>query len=107
MKYGENHGVSNMKTHSKTSRTSELKKILAAAALAALCQTVLAADVVNIADYGEDGGTHFYQVACSDGRKGSVEDKTEPREICVRSRDAEPICRANWTVKKAALEICR
>jgi len=96
-----------MKTLGKTSRAGELKKILAAGTLAALCQTVLAADVVNIADYGEDGGTHHYQVACSDGRKGSVAVSTEPREICVRRRDGEPICRKNWSVKKAALKICQ
>ena len=107
MKYGENHGVSNMKTHSRTSRTSGLKKILAAGTLAALCQMALAADVVNIADYGEDDGMHFYQVACSDGRKGSVAEKTEPREICAWRANGESVCRANWTVKKAALEICK
>lgn len=96
-----------MKTLGKTSRIGELKKILAAATLAALCQTVLAADVVNIADYGEDDGTHHYQVACSDGRKGSVAEKSEPSEICIRRPDGKPICRTNWTVKKAALKICQ
>ena len=89
-----------MKTLSRTSRIGELKKILAAATLAALCQTVLAADVVNIADYGEDGGNHHYQVACSDGRKGSVVVRAEPSEICARRRDGEPICLSNWSVKR-------
>ena len=109
----------NMNTHYRSFRIHDLKMILAAATLVVLSPSVLAAEtaaaagtvpaaqVVNIADYGIDGDTHFYQVACSDNRKGSVEVKAEPRETCASGRDGEPTCRTNWTVKEAAIDICR
>ena len=69
-----------------------------------------AADVTNIADYGDDGDARYYQVRCSDNRLVSVRIDAEPgsaeRSACYYDRNDEEQCIATWDIRAAAEQAC-
>ena len=79
--------------------------LLAALAMASLAAS--AAEPVSIGNYGDDGGQTYYQVTCSNNTRGTVIEKQEPPQICAYPANADEVCKAAWTIKKAAAYACK
>jgi hypothetical protein len=69
---------------------------------------VLAEETMQIFDNGLDGEVRYYSVVCPSGKRTSVSNDFENKQICTTLvNDKEKVCREGWDVDSAAKEACQ
>ena len=87
--------------------SSKVRALIAAAIITAPGLPANAADVLQIADYGKDGG-QYYQIVCSDRSIATIRMETNPDRACVQRPGSDEQCTSGtWSVREAAVKACQ
>ena len=67
-----------------------------------------AEETMQVFDNGLDGEVRYYSVVCPSGKRTSVSNDFENKQICTTLvNDKEKVCRQSWDVDSAAKEACQ
>jgi hypothetical protein len=67
-----------------------------------------AEETMQVFDNGLDGEVRYYSVVCPSGKRTSVSNDFENKQICTTLvNDKEKVCREGWDVDSAAKEACQ
>jgi hypothetical protein len=76
--------------------------------LTAATAQLQAEETMQIFDNGVDGEVRYYSVVCPSGKRTSVSNDFEKKQICTTLvNDKEKVCREGWDVNTAAKEACQ
>ncbi len=67
-----------------------------------------AEETMQIFDNGNDGEVRYYSVVCASGKRTSVSNDFENKQICTMLvNDKQKVCREGWDIDSAAQEACQ
>jgi len=76
--------------------------------LTGMATQLQAEETMQVYDNGMDGEVRYYSVVCPSGKRTSVSNDFETKQICTTLvNDREKVCREGWDVDSAAKEACQ